>query len=115
MLTVAELRASYPEFAAATYADAKVTAAIKIADELAGPATAAARTALTAHVLAASALNTGKPDGGVGEVIHERVGSKGLHVKPMAARPTDVWFTSTPYGRLYLVLDEGRGGLPMVV
>ena len=114
-MTVAELRAAYPEFTVADFTDPKVTQAIAIAEELAPYATVAAKEALTAHVLAVSKLNQAKPDGGAGEITHERVGSKGLMFKPMAKRNMDVWFTLSPYGRLYMMLDGGRTALPMVV
>ena len=114
-MTAAEFRAIYPEFTAADHPDPAVTRAIALADEIAAPASDNALAALAAHVLAVTQINKAAPDGGAGEITHERTGSKGLMFKPMAKRNTDVWFSSSPYGRLYLILDEGRSAMPMVV
>ena len=115
MLTSPEFRALYPEFLTADYPVAAVNRAIALADEIAAPASDNARAALTAHVLAMTKLNKTVPDGGAGEITHERTGSKGLMFKPMATRHMDVWFTLSPYGRFFLMLDEGRAAMPMVV
>ena len=63
---------------------------------------------LVAHLIAIAKEQKGTPDGGSGEVKEERVGESIMKFVPQTdvEGSKDTFFSRTPYGRVYLLLEE---------
>lgn len=102
--TAAEVKARFSEFAAT--ADADIATAASTALRISA-VDAEATLHLTAHLLAMRSGETGKPDGGSGEVAKERVGDRDLEYVTLARGPgRESFFSTSPYGRLFLILES---------
>lgn len=110
MATAAELlpdfRLRFTEFAAET--DDKILLYLGDALDIFS-ACPTATLYLAAHLLALDTeYGTGIKgvDGGLGEVQSESIGPKSVSYKTQAAKESDTFYTSTPYGRRYLMERE---------
>ena len=102
-ITVSDVRTAFPELDSATYPDASVAAAINVARSIAA-ATTEIWLHCTAHLL--TLPRQAKVDGGAGEITGAGLGPQQNQYKTMADTGRDVFFTTTPYGRLVLALEE---------
>ena len=105
--TATNFRERYSEFAADTYPDATITGAIATAMQISNVSEEAIL-ACTAHLLTIRAQETGKIDGGAGEVQWEMQGRRQVQYVTMAKQGGDraSFFTTTAYGRLFLTLQD---------
>ena len=66
---------------------------------------------LAAHLYT---LDRDQPNGGIddglGEITSDKIGQKSTTVKSVAARSADVLFSTTPYGRKYLLFRQHATG-----
>lgn len=113
--TVAAIRGRFAEFAQRT--DSEIAAAAAAALELSA-VSEEATLHLAAHLLALSSERDGSPDGGAGEVSMEQTGGRIVHYVSMARTGDEVWWTTTPYGRIAHMLQSASPRYvlsPMVV
>ena len=102
--TAAQVKARFSEFA--TTADDEITTAASTALRISA-VDAEATLHLTAHLLSLRSGQTGKPDGGSGEVAKERIGDRDLEYVTLAAGAgREAFFSTSPYGRLFLILES---------
>lgn len=102
-ITVAEVRAAFPEFAA--FSDAQIAFDVATAYEL----MAAPRRATlycVGHLLTLREEQTGKADGGSGELKMESEGPQRAEYMTQAATNADVFFSRSAYGRLARTLED---------
>ena len=102
-IDAAAVRAKIPELTVQAYPDAAVTAAIGTAKQIAA-ATDEIWLHCTAHLLVLP--RTTVVDGGRGEVKSELEGPKQVQYMTQARDERDVFFSTTAYGRLVLMLEE---------
>lgn len=105
-----KFRALFPEFQ--NVSDVVVLLYIEMAGKIFCACTTA-QLYLAAHLLTLDDANGvgqnggsvgGSLDGGNGEVTNERVGELEVTTKAMADKGADTYYTTTPYGRRYIVL-----------
>lgn len=104
-VTVETFRARFAEFPAATFGIAAVERAIETATQLCNISTDA-QLHCVAHLLALLEQNQAEADGGAGEVRQEHIGPKMVMYKTQAMTEREVFFSSSPYGRLMLQLER---------
>lgn len=104
-LSVADLRTRYPEFSEAVAADDAVAVALATAAEMA-VLSDRITLACAAHLLALGRQETGKADGGAGELTAETIGPKSADYMAQAESGREVFFTTTAYGRAMLTLEK---------
>ena len=102
-LSVADVRAAFPEITESAHTDAEITAAIGTARSMAA-ATKEIWLHCTAHLL--TLPREGRVDGGAGEITSARLGPQQTAYREMAEENRDVFFTGTPYGRILLTLEK---------
>ena len=116
-LTVADLRARFPEFGP-DVDDAAISALIPQAYDLSDVAEEVTLYCL-AHLLAIRGEGTGGSDGGSGVVIRKQVGPLEVEYSPQvrAGKARDVFFATTTYGRRVLALESrnARAAFSVVV
>ena len=73
---------------------------------------------LAAHLVVLTAEDTGKPDGGSGEITSETsVGGKMVMYMQMAESGREIFYTRTSYGRTFITLERrsARRGMPFLL
>lgn len=102
-LTTAEFKISFPEFNAVE--DAVVQIAISRAYEFSDVSRTATELC-AAHLLSLVSEQKGVADGGSGTVEMEKMGPKQTKYKTTARDERDAFFSSSPYGRLFLTAER---------
>ena len=110
--TASEFRTRFPEFTASDHSDDKVAALIATASRMSYTSLEALYY-LIAHLVAISAEDAGKPDGGSGEVQSESQGEQSVSYSTMSSDQGDVFFTRTSYGRMFLQLRKNSPGFAL--
>lgn len=110
MATLTDFRGEFPELAAQD--DAAVEQAIKSAQAI-HSLRPLATLYCAAHLLVADDGVT-QPDGGHGEVTGESVGQLSSSYMAQAERGRESFFTTTSYGRRFLVLEQ-RSAYPVSI
>lgn len=104
-------RTRFPEFTTTAYPDAVVILALSDAITIFG-ACETAFLYLAAHLLSIrgeAGVTVAAVDGGFGEVQSESIGSKSVSYKSMADKGRDTFYTTTAYGRQFLVFRAACG------
>ena len=104
-MTVAQVRARFPEFGATDFPDSDVQSEIAAGQELHSEDTEAALF-VVAHLLALREERTAEPDGGSGEVVSDGVGPRQASYMSQASNGHEVFFSTTSYGRTFLALER---------
>lgn len=109
-MTVAAFRAAFPEFAAATFPDAAVSAALARARSLVAFSVEAQALA-AAHLLALNREAIAVADDGGGVLLKETTGDRAAEYLPAGVTaPADAWWARTTYGRAVLALRRAAVG-----
>ena len=102
MVTVAEFKSQYAEF---SVADGLIQRAITTAENI-WSLSDEGTGLVAAHLLALHSDQQAEPDGGLGIVKSERIGPRQVAYQNQARDNPDVFFATTPYGRLFLTLRD---------
>lgn len=102
-LTVADFRSKFAEFSSVD--DAVVSSLIPQAYGLSDVSEEATLYCI-AHLVALKEEETGKPDGGSGEVMSDTIGPKTTAFMTQAETNREVFFSTTPYGRRVLAIES---------
>ena len=110
--TLSGFRTAHPELAEATYGDDAVEAALKAARSI-HQVTDEGGYLCAAHILTEAKLKTRTR----GEVTMEMIGQRQTMYAAQARHRNDEWFTSTPYGKLLLVVEQrlAESALPISI
>lgn len=103
--TAAEFKSKFSEFSATQ--DADVDSVVALAIQINSRSLEIVNY-LTAHLLTLRAEDTGKIDGGSGEVTMEGIGPKQSSYLAQAQNNSEVFFSRSSYGRMYLTLCKSH-------
>ena len=100
-----DFRAQFPEFSETE--DDKVNFALSLAKQFNNKSKRLILYA-AAHLLAGKYIEPSSPgmDGGAGELMKYALGPKAQEFKTMADDGSEVFFTTTSYGRIFLTLEK---------
>jgi len=110
--TAAEFKAKFPELSATE--DSVIDGLIALAMTVNEQSTDIVLY-LSAHFVVLEKEQTGDIDGGSGEVNMDMIGPRQVGYKTMASQGDDVFFSRSPYGRMYLMLSRRQAARTLAV